>query len=97
MLKLFAEDRVKTTIESTHLDDIMRKLRRLDNSRLEEDIADDLFPDMLHLAGILQTASDYTSNDWVNQIQASARAFEENIMRVKNKPGTTMYSSITST
>lgn len=89
MLKLFAEDRVKTTIESTHIDDIMRKLRRLDDSRLEEDIADDLVPDMLHLAGILQTASGYTSNDWVNQIQASARAFKENIIRVKNRPGTT--------
>ncbi|KAL1945577.1 hypothetical protein VTO73DRAFT_2428 [Trametes versicolor] len=90
MLKLFAEDSVKTIIESTHLDDIMRKLRRLDDSRLEEDIADDLVPDMLHLAGILQTASGYTSNDWVNQIQASARAFGGNIIRVKNRPGTTM-------
>ncbi len=89
MLKLFAEDRVKTTIESTHLDDIMRKLRRLDDSRLEEGIADDLVPDVLRLARILQTASEYTSNDWVNQIQASARAFEENILRVKITPGTT--------
>lgn len=89
MLKLFAEDSVKTTIESTHLDDVMRKLRRLDDSRLEEGIADDLVPEMLRLAGILQTASDYTSNDWVNQIQVSARAFAENVIRAKHKPGTT--------
>lgn len=89
LLQLFATgDRVRTTIESTYLDDVMRTLRNLGETRVEEWIPDDLVPEILDLAEKLATAKDYDEDLWVDDIQNSACVLTANIARVKCTPGT---------
>lgn len=83
LLELFEKDQVRATIESTYLDDIMQKLRNLDDACLEDCIPDELIPDILDLAEMLATAADYYDDNWVDSIQSSACRFHENIDRVK--------------
>lgn len=89
LLGLFAEYKVRATIESTHLDDLMWKLRSLDDARVKECIADDLVPHILRLAEKLETASDYDDERWTGSIQKCAGELKERIFRVKHKPETT--------
>lgn len=88
LLELFAKDRVRTTIESTYLDDVMRKLRDLDDARVGECIPDELVPEILDLAQKLVATREYDEDRWVNGIQDSARALKANIARVKCNFGT---------
>lgn len=89
MLELFAKDQVRTTVESTYLDDVLRKLRYLDDARVEVIIPDELVPEISHLAEKLTTTFDYDEVHWVGAIQLSARRLKASIARVKFKPGTT--------
>ncbi|KAL1945578.1 hypothetical protein VTO73DRAFT_2429 [Trametes versicolor] len=88
LLELFAEDKVRTVIVSTHLDDLMRTLRYFDRAHVEECIPDDLLPDILRLMERLASASGYVDNDYVEGIQKHARTFMETIVRVKCKSET---------
>lgn len=87
-LELFAEDKVRTVIVSTHLDDLMRTLRYFDRAHVEECIPDDLLPDILRLMERLASASGYVDDDYVEGIQKHARTFMETIVRVKCKSET---------
>lgn len=89
LLDLFAEDKVRRTIESKYLFHVMWELQSFDDARVEECIPDYLLPDILHLVDILATASDYNEWRWAERIQEHARAFKESIIRVKCKPDTT--------
>lgn len=89
LLQLFAEDQVRTNIESTYLDDVMRKLRDIDDPHMKEWIPDDLVPQILDLAEKLATANHYADDEWVDNIKGCARAFKANITRVKCKPDST--------
>lgn len=93
VLGLFAEEKVHTTIEATYLDNVMGRLRDLDDARIEEYIPDDLVPEILRLASILETASNYADHYWVQSLQSHAKRFKLNITRVKRRPDTT-YESI---
>lgn len=55
---------MRTTIESTYLDDVMRKLCVLDDTRVEECIPDELVPKLLDLVEKLATAARYYDNRW---------------------------------
>lgn len=88
LTELFAKDQVRTTVESTYLDDVMRKLCDLDDTCVEECVPDELVPRILDLTETLATAADYYDNRWVSEIQDSARKLKANIVRVKCKPGT---------
>ncbi|KAL1946056.1 hypothetical protein VTO73DRAFT_15183 [Trametes versicolor] len=90
LLELSAKDMIRITIESTYLDDVMRKLRDLDDARVGEFIPDELAPHILDLAEKLATATDYYDNGWVREIQQSARAFKENIL--KCRPSNTTFT-----
>lgn len=89
LLELFAKDRTQTTMESTYLNDVMRKLGDLDDTRVGECITDDLVPKILNLAEKLATANAYANTILVEGIQESARALKANIARVKCMPGMT--------
>lgn len=91
LLELFSTGQVRTTIESTYLDDVMRKLRDFDDARVGECINDELVPDILNLTEWLATTDGYADDDWrwVKYIQGSARTLKVNIIRVKCRPGTT--------
>lgn len=85
LLELFKQNQVRTNIEPTYLDDVMRTLRDLDDTRLEECIPDGLVPEILVLMETLTTAEDYYNDSWVGSIQRCARALKDNIDRVKSK------------
>lgn len=89
LLDLFAEDKVRRTIESKYLFHVMWELQSFDDARVEECVPDYLLPDILRLVDILATASDYNEWRWAERIQEHARAFKESIIRVKCKPDTT--------
>lgn len=93
LLELFTQGPVRSPIELTHLDDVMHKLRDLDDTRVEECIPDELVPKLLDLAEKLATSEDSDDSDedrWASlDIQLCARSLHENINRVKCKPGTT--------
>lgn len=80
---------MRATIESAHLENVVRQLLSLDDACMEECVPEDLVPDILHFAKTLETASDYTEHYYVQYLQMWARDFKENIMRVKRKPGAT--------
>lgn len=88
LLELFAEDKVRVVIESTHLDDLMRTLRYIDGAHVEECISDDLVPDILRLTERLASASGYVDDDYVDGIQKHSRTFRETIIRMKRRPET---------
>lgn len=88
--EMFAKDGVPTTEESTYLNDVMRTLGDLDDTRVGEFISDALVPKILDLAEMLKTANRYYSDRRVGRsIQSSARALKANIARVKCYLGTT--------
>lgn len=89
LLGLFAENTVRATIESAHLENVVRQLLSLDDSCVEECVPEDLVPDILHLAKTLENSSDYTEHYYVPYLQMWARDFKENIIRVKRKQGAT--------
>ncbi|KAL1945523.1 hypothetical protein VTO73DRAFT_2374 [Trametes versicolor] len=89
LLDLFAQNKVHTTIKATYLDNIMRRLRELDDAQVEECIPDDLVPDISRLASILETASNYADNSYIDNLQLWAGMFKVNIARVKRKLDTT--------
>ncbi len=93
LLGLFAEDKARTTIESTRLWSIMWGLSRLDDARVEECFPEDVMQDVVRLAEILETASEYVDSTWVPEIQEHAGTFKANVVRVKNKPGSTYVPS----
>lgn len=86
LLGLFSEEKVQTTIVPTFLHDVMRSLRDLDDTHLEECILEALVPHIVDLAAKLETASEYVDTLWVYNIQDCARTFKENVIRVKHNP-----------
>lgn len=89
LLELFAKDRVWTTIESTCLRDVMRKLSSDSDTRVGECIPDELVPGISDLAEKLATDKDYDEDYLVAYIQSCAHGLKANIARVKCKPGMT--------
>lgn len=89
LLELFAKDQVRTTIKSTDLEDVMRELCDLNNTRVDECIPDELVPEILHLTEKLTTAKDYDEDFRVTHIRSFARRLKTNIARVKCKPPST--------
>lgn len=88
LLGLFAEEKVRTIVESTRLWSIIWGLSRLDDAHVEACIPEDFVPDIVRLAEILETNSEYVDNTWVSEIQEQARIFKASIVRVKHKPDT---------
>ncbi|KAL1937848.1 hypothetical protein VTO73DRAFT_12741 [Trametes versicolor] len=89
LLGLFAEEKVRTTVESTRLWSIMWGLSRLDDAHVEACIPENFVPDLVRLAEILETTSEYVDNTWVPEIREAACILKANIIRVKHKPDTT--------
>lgn len=89
LLGLFAENTVRATTESAHVENVLRQLLSLDDACIEECVPEDLVPDILHLAKTLETSTDYTEHYYVQYLQMWARELKENIIRVKRKPGAT--------
>lgn len=89
LLGLFAADKVRTTLESKHLDSVIWKLAVFDDMRMERCIPDDLVLDISHLADMLKVHSDYVDSYYVRQIHRHAATLKRSLIRVKHKPGTT--------
>lgn len=86
LLQVVVEDNVRTTIDSTSLLDVMWSVRDMSDSALATCIPDDSVPDILRLAGVLATASEYAENHWVKEIQESALSLKAAVIRVKGEP-----------
>lgn len=90
LLELFVKNQVRATIESRYLSDVMRKLCDLDDNRVGRYIPDTLVPAIIKLTNKLATIAGYRDNNWVDDIQDSARKLKEKIIdRVKYKLDTT--------
>ncbi|KAL1937850.1 hypothetical protein VTO73DRAFT_12743 [Trametes versicolor] len=87
LLELLSRDKMRITVESRYLDDVMCQLRSFDDACLEDFIHDDVVPDIVYLANRLSTTSEYSTSAWAKEIQESARVFMENITRIKCNPG----------
>ncbi len=89
LLELFTKGQ-GAAIESKYLEDVLRKLRDFDDTRVEECIPDELVPEISHLVEKLTRAKNYDEYRRGKDIQLSARTIKANITHVKcGKPGTT--------
>lgn len=88
LMRVFAENKIQTAIEAEWLRHVIWEVNNLDDCRVEACITNTLVPDILHLATMLETASGYDDECWMDEIQWCARVFKETIARVKCKSTT---------
>lgn len=89
LLELLAKDQARIAIESTYLDDVMEKLRGLDDTIVGGYFPDALVPEILDLTEKLARTNAYADDVRVDSIQHSAHVLKAKIPSVKCMPGTT--------